>query len=90
MARDAEFVFHYTYHRVVWFPPISDPAVLMNGIRRYGVGVILVVHHTANYWLPAEDACFQSLQQAYGNAFRLVHQGIDSWVYEVVPQSTGS
>lgn len=86
MARDSEFIFHFVRSRVVWFPPISNPKVLMDGIRRYHVGVILVVHHEDNYWLPAEDACFQSLLQAYPSAFRLVHRGIDSRVYEVTPQ----
>jgi hypothetical protein len=85
MARDSEFIFHFTYRRVVWFPPISDPHVLMDGIRRHRVGVVLVVHHSENYWLPAEEVCFQDLQQAYPSAFRLVYEGLDSWVYEVAP-----
>jgi hypothetical protein len=85
MARDVEFIFHFTRGRVVWFPPISDPKVLMDGIRRHEVNVILVVHHVDNYWLPSEVACFQSLLRSYGDAFRLVYRGIDSWVYEVVP-----
>jgi hypothetical protein len=82
MARDSEYIFHFTHRRVVWFPPISDPRVLMDGIRRHHVAVVLVVHHSENYWLPAEDACFQSLLQAYPHAFRLIHQGLDTWVYE--------
>ena len=86
MARDSEFIFHFTYRRVVWFPPISDPNVLIEGIRRHHVGVVLVVHHVQNYWLPAEVACFQSLLQTYPNAFHLVHQDLDTWVYEVVSQ----
>jgi hypothetical protein len=85
MARDADFIFHFTYRRVVWFPPISDAKVLMDGIRRHHIGVVLVVHHAANYWLPAEDACFHSLVGAYPSAFRLIHQDLDTWVYEVVP-----
>jgi hypothetical protein len=90
MARDVDFIFHYTRGRVVWFPPISDPKVLMDGIRRYKVGVILVVHHAENYWLPAEDTCFRALQETYRNSFRLVHRGIGSWVYEVISPPTGS
>jgi len=90
MARDCEFIFHFTYRRVVWFPPISDPKVLMDGIRRHHVGVVLVVHHAENYWLPAEDDCFRALQEAYPNAFHLVHQGLDARVYEVVPPPDGT
>ncbi len=90
MARDCDFIFHFTRGRVVWFPPISDPKVIMDGILRYKVGVILVVHHADNYWLPAEDTCFRALQATYGNSFRLVHCGIDSCVYEVVTPPAGS
>jgi hypothetical protein len=89
MARDSEFIFHFADRRVVWFPPISDPRVLMDGIRRHHVGVILVVHHPQNYWLPAEDACFQSLLQAYPGAFHLAHQDVDTWVYEVTSALNG-
>ena len=85
MAGEPEFIFHFTSRRVVWFPPISDPNVLMDGIRRHRVGVILVVHHSHSYWLPPEEVCFQALQQAHPTAFDLVYTGLDSWVYEVVP-----
>lgn len=85
MARDSEFIFHFTYRRVVWFPPISNPHVLMDGIRRHRVGVVLVVHHSEDYWLPPEEVCFKDLQQAYPSSFKLVYEGLDSWVYEVSP-----
>jgi hypothetical protein len=83
MAREPEFVFHYSQRRSVWFPPISDPKVLMDGIRRHHIGVVLVVHQAKSYWLPAEDACFQALLQAYPGAFQLTHRDLDTWVYEV-------
>jgi hypothetical protein len=90
MARDAEFIFHYAQRRVVWLPPISDPKVLMDGVRRYHVGVLLVVHHADNYWLPPEDVCAEALLSTYGSEFHLVHRGVDSWVYEVLPPAAGS
>jgi hypothetical protein len=85
MAREPEFVFHYTHRRVVWFPPISDPKVLMDGIRRHRVDVVIVAHHSPSYWLPPEDDCFQALLHVYGNSFQLRHEGTDNWVYEVLP-----
>jgi hypothetical protein len=85
MAGEPELIFHFTGRRVIWFPPISDSNVLMDGIRRHRVGVILVVHHSHSYWLPPEEVCFQALQQAHPTAFDLVYTGLDSWVYEVVP-----
>jgi hypothetical protein len=83
MANEPEFVFHYSQHPTVWFPPISDPKVLMDGIRRHHIGAILVVHQAQSYWLPPEDICFQSLLQAYPGAFQLVHRDLDSRVYDV-------
>jgi len=83
MARDQDTVFHYTGRRVVWFPPISDPRVVMDGIKRHRVDVLVVAHHAESYWLPPEDTCFRLLQRAYGNAFHLIHQGANYQIFEV-------
>jgi hypothetical protein len=85
MARDQDTFFHYTGRRVVWFPPISNPTVLMDGIRRHHVGVVVVMNPPSRYWLPTEDVCFQSLDRAYRSAFRLSHQDPNFQVYEVLP-----
>lgn len=90
MAREQDTVFHYTGQRVVWFPPISDPKVLMDGIRRHHVDVLVVAHHSDSYWLPLEDTCFQSLRDAYEKAFQLVHQGHDYEIFEVRPPGNGA
>jgi hypothetical protein len=90
MAREPDFVYHYTHRRVVWFPPISDPKVLMEGIRRHHVELVEVAHHSQSYWLPPEDASFQALLQAYPIMFHLTHRGPDNWVYEVVFSTDGS
>jgi hypothetical protein len=87
MAREPEFVFHYTHDQTVWFPPISNPSVLMDGIRKYGVNVIEVSQHPDSYWSPSEYVCFGDLLKAYGASFRLDHQGGDYSVYAVVRQN---
>jgi len=84
MARDPGMFFHYTGRRVVWFPPISDPNILMEGIRRHHVGALVIVNPPMRYWLPTEDVCFQSLARAYGSAFRLSHWDPNFQVYEVL------
>jgi len=89
MAREPEFVFHYTRRHVVWFPPISDPQVLMDGIRRFHVDVVVVAHHPDSYWRPPEDVCFQSLLHAYGSTFLLSHQGPDYWIFDVAAPQVG-
>lgn len=83
MAGEPEIIFHFSQHRTVWFPPISDPKVLMDGIRRHHIGAVLVVHQAKSYWLPAEDECFRSLQQAYPDKFQLIHRDLDTWIYQV-------
>jgi len=90
MAREPEFVFHYTHDPTVWFPPISDPRVLLDGIRKYHVGLLVVAHHPQSYWRPAEDDCFQQLQQAYPALFHLKHHGPDNWVFEVASSPGGN
>ena len=89
MAGEPEFVFHYAERRTVWFPPISDPKVLMDGIRRHRIGAILVVHQARSYWLPPEDVCFQSLIRAYPRALQLAYEGSDAWVYDVTAAPAG-
>jgi Dolichyl-phosphate-mannose-protein mannosyltransferase len=83
LAREPEIIGHYALRRAVWFPPISDPSVLMDGIRRHHIGVVVVVHQDYSYWLPSESECFQALLKAYPGEFLLVHRDIDNWVYEV-------
>lgn len=90
MAREPEFVFHYAQHPTVWFPPISDPKVLMDGIQRHRIGLVVVAHHPQCYWLPSEEACFQVLQRAYPDAFHLIHRDPDDAVFQVVRSAGGS
>ncbi|HEX2439574.1 MAG TPA: hypothetical protein VHT71_14795 [Methylomirabilota bacterium] len=84
MARQVDVVYHYAERDVVWFPPISDPATLMAGIRRYGVQLVVVNHRTWSYWRPPEDACFAALARAYPTSFRRVAAGPGFEIYEVV------
>ena len=75
MARKEDLVFHYGQRKVVWFPPTSNPGILMDGIRRYRVRYIVVDEEGDTYWRPATRACFRSLSRAYPGEFQLVHQG---------------
>ena len=82
MARKEDIVFHYGQRKVVWFPPSSNPGILMEGIRRYHVQYVVVVEGDT-YWRPASDECFRALSRAYPNEFQLVHQGPHDWVFAV-------
>jgi len=86
MARDTDVVYYYTERKVVWFPPISNPQVLMDGIQKYGAQYILVVDRAddTSYWQPSETEIFKRLLVSFPMAFQLVHQGPREKVFEVV------
>jgi hypothetical protein len=85
MARQMDVVYHYGGRRVVWFPPISDPAVLYDGIRRHHVSLIVVDADRGleTYWRPGETDCFERLLKAYPTTFRLVQRGRQEQIYAV-------
>jgi len=85
MARKEDLVYHYCGRKVIWFPPSSDPKLLMDGICKHHVKWIIVVERTDSYFLPADDDCFQSLERNYPDSFHLVHQGPHNRIFEVAP-----
>jgi len=74
MARSWPTVHHYAQRRVVWFPPISNPTVLFEGMLRQGVDYVVVVNRERSYWLPSEDDCFGRLLADHRQYFQLVLQ----------------
>jgi hypothetical protein len=82
MARKEDLVFHYGQRRVIWFPPSSDPNVLMDGIRRYHV-LYVIVGGSDTYWRPSTQECFEALSRAYPEDFQLAYQGVNNKVYVV-------
>ena len=89
MARQLDVVYHYDGGRqVIWFPPVRNPKLLMEGIRKYNVEFIIVNEREYSYWLPPEQDCFQSLARAYPGNFQLVHQEPRLKIFEVVPDFT--
>jgi hypothetical protein len=84
MARKDDIVYHYSHHRVVWFPPSRDAAVLMDGIRRWHVRYVVVHYGNDFYWQPSAADCLAALVVKYPEAFRLAHTGDQYSVYQVV------
>jgi hypothetical protein len=74
MARSWPTVFHYAERKVIWFPPISDPNKLLDGILRHRVDYIVVSTHENPYYLPDDDSCFAHLLLNHGREFHLVLQ----------------
>jgi hypothetical protein len=76
MARSVPTACHYAKRKVIWFPPSSNPTLLMAGIRQHGVDFLIVVHREGwAYYFPADEACFAPLLARYPERFRLVCQG---------------
>jgi hypothetical protein len=88
MAREVDVVYHYSRRRVVWFPPISEPKTLMDGIHKYGVEFVVVNDRSWSYWQPLEEDCFAALIKAYPTSFRLVEASPRLQIFEVLDPST--
>lgn len=73
MARQLPTTYHYSNRHEVWFPPSTNAALLMNGVRRLKVDYVVVVHRHDSYYQPPEESCFDQLLRAYPNNFRLVY-----------------
>jgi len=83
MARYWPTVRHYAGGQSVWFPPISDPGVLLEGIVKHSVDYVVVVKHGEPYYLPDDDYCFDRLLAAHTENFRLVLQRDNLRIFKV-------
>ena len=88
MAVQVPTVYHYAQRKVVWFPPSSNPQLLMEGIERYHVDYIIVAERTSPFYLPSDDDCFAPLQRTYPGAFVPVLQTKKFRVFHVLPPET--
>lgn len=85
MARHVPTAYHYSERRVIWFPPSSDPHLLMEGIQKHRVDFVIVVRRESSYYLPSDEDCFSRLLNAYPEAFCLVDQALDFRIFQVTP-----
>ena len=85
-ARRVPLVYHYAHRKVVWFPPISNPRVLLQGIREHNIRYIIVIERDFSYYLPPDEYCFKLLSEAFAEAFRLVEASDRVKIYEVLPE----
>ncbi len=87
MARHVPTMYHYSNRNVIWFPPSSNPQLLMEGILKHKVNYLVVVRRQSSYYLPSDEDCFAPLVAAYPDAFRLVEQGSEFRIFQVVGSS---
>jgi hypothetical protein len=86
MARQVPTTYHYSGRKeMVWFPPSSNPQILMEGIRKYKVNYVILIRRNQSYFLPPEEDCFAAVLAGNGNAFRLVAGTPAYRIYETEP-----
>jgi hypothetical protein len=90
MARHVPTALHYSGRRVVWFPPSSNPQLLMAGIQKHGIDFVVVVRRKDSYYLPADDDCFAPLLAAYPDDFRPVVQNSEFRVFQVTKKAASA
>src|SRR5262249_4522235 len=86
MARKEDLVYHYSRRRVIWFPPISDPGVVMDGIRRFGIKWVVITNDKFGEWKPSDEECFEALIRAHPRAFQLTEERAGFQIFQVLSQ----
>jgi hypothetical protein len=90
MARHLPISFHYSARKTIWFPPSSDPDLLMEGINKHKINYAIVVAREHSYYLPPEEDCIAALLAAYPSAVELVYQGTGFRIFRMVPYTARS
>jgi hypothetical protein len=90
MARHLPIIYHYAARNMVWFPPSSNPQLLMEGIRKHKIDFIVVVTRENSYYLPPEEDCMAALLPVYPNAFDLVHESDHYKIYRTLKNAETS
>ena len=86
MARQVPSVHHFSQRKIMWFPPSSDPHLLMKGIVEHKINLVVVVRESY-YYLPPDDVCFTALLATYPNSFHLIYQAQEFEIFEVDAKS---
>jgi hypothetical protein len=84
MARHVPIIYHYSGRKLVWFPPSSDPQLLMAGIKAHKIDFIVSVNRENQYYLPSEGDCMAALVPVYPNAFDLIYDSNQFKVYRTL------
>lgn len=83
MARHVPITYHYSKRKIIWFPPSSDPHLLMKGIVQHKVNCVIVVRRESPSYLPPEDVCFDALLAAYPGFFSLMYEASEFRIFGV-------
>jgi hypothetical protein len=87
-SRHTGLLYHYSRRKVVWFPPITDPRILMKGFRDHHIEYVVIVIRKFSYYRPSEADCFDLLDKEYPKNFHLVEKNGNLRIYEVLATFT--
>lgn len=90
MARHVPITYHYVNRKVVWFPPSSNPQLLIEGIQRHKIDYVISVSREDSYYLPPDEDCIAALLAAYPSALELVHEGPEFKIFRIVGSNSQS
>ena len=82
MARQVPITYHYAGRMMVWFPPSSNPQILMEGIWKYKVNYVILIRRKQSYFLPPEEDCFAAVLAANPHAFLLAAETAGYRIYK--------
>ena len=82
-VRQVGLIYHYSKRKEIWFPPITDPKILMRGILDRHIRYVIVVDRKFSYYIPPEAVCFDLLSKAYPYTFQVVYKAGQLTIYEV-------
>ena len=83
MARHVPTVYHHSQRKVIWFPPSSNPQLLMKGIVEHKTNFVIVVRRESSYFLPPDDISFAALLATYPGFFHLLYKASEFRIFEV-------
>jgi hypothetical protein len=87
-SRQTGLLYHYSRRKVVWFPPITDPRILLKGFRDHDIEYVVIVIRKFSYYRPSEADCFDLLDKEYPKNFQLVEKNGNMRIYEVLATFT--
>ena len=85
MARHVPITYYYSHRHIVWFPPTTNPGLLMGGIKNHRIDYVMVIRRGLDYYLPNDSVCFAALYAAYPHEFHLAYQTSQIEVFRVTP-----
>jgi hypothetical protein len=84
MARHVPIVYHYAQRNTVWFPPSTNPQMLMDGIQSHKINYVIVVERDDTFYLPKDEDSFAALYKSFPDKMRLVYQAPELKIFQVI------